>query len=480
MKAAILRCLLAVVIAIGATQVRAATTLLPNGWQCFADGAGAPLVGGLVYMYVPGTTTPKTTWQGADQVVPNTNPIVLNGFGCAIIYGVGSYRQLLTNASGGLIFDLLTTDTSASNSVFWAGLSGGTPNAITLTDPGFNSTPGTIITFKALNSNTGAATISVSGSIATQIVKDTASGPVALTGGEIIAGNVVSVLLDTIGAAWHLQNTVISASSGSASPQCGATGLKITNNSGTPLTSIDVTWSSVTTLNTSGQVFSSQTPTTVTINSTASGAVNQWDAARPTSNWGNIWIVGNGSTMGAIGSASATAPTLPSGYTYKCRVGAMRFDGAQNLLRTVQYGNKSAFSVQTAGNTLITTIRATNGATGANCNTATPTWTSTSIASLVPPTATHADVYAGAEATTNANAAIAVAPNSNWGGYNTNPGPPIAIQTNFAAGVVAQTSLQASATLLLETAQTIFVCSANTGNFTYSMIYGWRDAVNAN
>src|ERR1035441_3463498 len=72
----------------------------------------------------------------------NSQPIQLDGNGCATIYGVGSYRQQLYdgpvvggNTSGTLIFDKLTTDTSAFNSTFWAGLSAGTANVITIVDP---------------------------------------------------------------------------------------------------------------------------------------------------------------------------------------------------------------------------------------------------------------------------------------------------------------------------------------------------------
>ena len=39
----------------------------------------------------------------------------------------------------------ITTDTSAYNAVFWAGTNGGTPNVVTVVDPGFNGTDGSVI-----------------------------------------------------------------------------------------------------------------------------------------------------------------------------------------------------------------------------------------------------------------------------------------------------------------------------------------------
>lgn len=80
-------------------------SLVPNGKQQFIDINGAPLVGGLVHMYVPLTLTPKDTWQNAGQTVLNTNPIVLDSRGQATIYGVGNYRQIVTDSLGNTVWD---------------------------------------------------------------------------------------------------------------------------------------------------------------------------------------------------------------------------------------------------------------------------------------------------------------------------------------------------------------------------------------
>lgn len=82
--------------------------LLPNAEQTFLDADGNPLAAGLVYFYIPATTTPKTTWQDAAGGTPNSNPIVLNAAGRAIIYGVGQYRQVVYSAAGVLQWDQLT------------------------------------------------------------------------------------------------------------------------------------------------------------------------------------------------------------------------------------------------------------------------------------------------------------------------------------------------------------------------------------
>lgn len=80
-------------------------SLLPNAKQQFIDINGNPLVGGFVYFYTINTLIFKDTWQDADQQVLNTNPITLDSRGQAIIYGTGSYRQILTDADGNQIWD---------------------------------------------------------------------------------------------------------------------------------------------------------------------------------------------------------------------------------------------------------------------------------------------------------------------------------------------------------------------------------------
>lgn len=90
-------------------------TILPNGKNQFIGGNGVPLAGGTVAFYVPNTTTPKNTWQDSLQTILNTNPIILDASGEAIIYGSGQYRQVVKDASGNLIWDQLTASTNINN-----------------------------------------------------------------------------------------------------------------------------------------------------------------------------------------------------------------------------------------------------------------------------------------------------------------------------------------------------------------------------
>jgi hypothetical protein len=81
---------------------------IPGGKQYFPDINGNPLVAGTVGMYIPGTLIVKNTWQDVGQTVLNTDPIVLDSRGQAVIYGSGSYRQIVKDSLGNVIWDKLT------------------------------------------------------------------------------------------------------------------------------------------------------------------------------------------------------------------------------------------------------------------------------------------------------------------------------------------------------------------------------------
>ncbi len=80
-------------------------SILPNGKNQFIDINGNPLVGGTVTFYEPDSLILKDTWQDSDQTILNTNPIVLDSRGQAIIYGDGIYRQRVKDSLGNLIWD---------------------------------------------------------------------------------------------------------------------------------------------------------------------------------------------------------------------------------------------------------------------------------------------------------------------------------------------------------------------------------------
>jgi hypothetical protein len=73
---------------------------LPNIKPRFFDTNGDPLVGGFLYSYLAGTTTPAATYSDSAGTTPNTNPIELDANGEADIWLAGSttYKFVLTDA----------------------------------------------------------------------------------------------------------------------------------------------------------------------------------------------------------------------------------------------------------------------------------------------------------------------------------------------------------------------------------------------
>lgn len=184
-------------------------TLLQNGQQQFIDADGAPIVGGLVYFFIPNTDTPKDTWQDVGQTVTNANPVTLDAAGEAIIFGAGQYRQVVYRPDGTLVWDRLVQDLYTLVNIVWCGGAGGTGNAITLApaQPVVALVAGLRVCFVAAAHNTGPATINVSGLGPVTLQKIGVAGPLALAGDELQAGNVVEAFLDLTGV-FQIANNV--------------------------------------------------------------------------------------------------------------------------------------------------------------------------------------------------------------------------------------------------------------------------------
>lgn len=110
-----------------APGMASAQAILPNARTQFVDANGAPLAGGSVYFYIPGTTTPATTWQDPALSTPNTNPVVLDSGGRAQIWGNRIYREVVYDQFTNIVWDQQT-----SSGFTLASLDGATLTNITL------------------------------------------------------------------------------------------------------------------------------------------------------------------------------------------------------------------------------------------------------------------------------------------------------------------------------------------------------------
>ncbi len=88
-------------------------SILPPAKTVFLDQNGKPLTSGTVDFYIPSTSTRKTTWQDAAETIPNSNPVVLDAAGRGLILGSGTYRQVVKDRLGNLIWDQVTSSTGS-------------------------------------------------------------------------------------------------------------------------------------------------------------------------------------------------------------------------------------------------------------------------------------------------------------------------------------------------------------------------------
>jgi hypothetical protein len=112
--------------------------LAPQPKAQFFDANGSPLVGGKVYTYAAGTTTPLETYTSESAVTPNTNPVILDSRGeCNLWFSpASSYKVVLESATGTLqwtVDNISTYGTLASQNSNNVAITGGTITGVTLT-----------------------------------------------------------------------------------------------------------------------------------------------------------------------------------------------------------------------------------------------------------------------------------------------------------------------------------------------------------
>jgi hypothetical protein len=114
------------------------TVLAPQPKAQFFDANGSPLVGGKVYTYAAGTTTPLQTYTDASGVTPNTNPVILDSRGeCNLWFSTASsYKVVLESATNALqwtVDNIATYGTLASQNSNNVAITGGTITGVTFT-----------------------------------------------------------------------------------------------------------------------------------------------------------------------------------------------------------------------------------------------------------------------------------------------------------------------------------------------------------
>lgn len=479
----------------------------------FFDDSGNPLTGGKVYTYASGTTTPAATYTTSTGAVANTNPIILDAAGRTpneIWITVGSLYKFVVKTSADVLigtYDGLPAinDPYSINSLLGS-ITGTNTIAATATPAITAYATGATYSFIAANTNTGAATLSIDGLAAKSITKN---GSVALTAGDIQAGKLTWVeydgttfqLINNIVYGGSITNGTINSLTTPLTVAYGGTGVAtLAANSvvlgngvaavqtvapgtaGNHLVSDGTTWTSVATGSpiignfsslkvqatsntavtvtaafvTLGATAGSYTANTVSLSlATSTSGANGLDTGSiATSTWYSVWVIYNGTTVAGLLSTSASAPTLPSGYTYKARVGWVRTDGSSNLWRTIQYGNRAQWITPSGGFQSM----ASGSSSGA--------WLAVATGNYVPTSASAITVgmYKG-----NVNGIAAVHPNNAISLPTTNASTSVIWTGNNANTGIPATS---QATMMLESTN-IYWFSDNATTNLYAQ--GWID-----
>jgi hypothetical protein len=216
---------------------------------------------------------------------------------------------------------------------------GGSANSITLAYSAGN--PASYVTGEkfafiatATNSSTTAVNINSLGS--KNVFRQTANGPAACVGGEIITGQIVELEYD--GTQFQIISAVPQAVPTAAYLRGYLSGCILSNDGVTPNTKLDV---SAGIAMDSTNVFLINLSATV-INFGVTGAAGLDTGSIAASTWYHIYAIAKADgTASAIASTSASTPNpMPTGYIYKRRIGSARADGSAHLLTFNQLGDQ--------------------------------------------------------------------------------------------------------------------------------------------
>ena len=162
---------------------------------------------------------------------------------------------------------------------------------------------------------------------------------------------------------------------------------------------------------------------TVSTGTSGAGGLDTGSLAAAT--WYHVYAIYNPTTPATsiLISLSSTSPTMPTGYTYKARIGTFYTDNSGNIRGFKQFGRKTRWLV---GSNLSGLPSMASGALG---SVTVPTWSTVSTANFAPSTASFISVVPHLA---TATLSILLASNNSYGAYNSSSNPPLVIVSSVA------------------------------------------------
>ena len=271
----------------------------------------------------------------------------------------------------------------------------------------------------AANNSTGASTLNVSSLGTKALVRFDGT---AIKANDIVSGATYGTIYD--GTSMRLLTAPPAASviKGTAS------NLKLSAPGGAKIVTVTADALALVDTSRNGVI---ETSVSLSLNLAASGANGLDTGSLASSTWYAVWVINNGGTAAALASLSATAPTLPGGVTQKARVGWVRTDGSSNAVAFVQFGR--GFQYINTGAGLPQMATGTVGSTSG-------TYASVAVGAFVPSTA--ASIRLAVHGDTSV---VGVAPNANYGAYNSaSIPPPIIVNGNTPNAQIGDMTLEST------------------------------------
>lgn len=157
--------------------------------------------GGQLFTYAAGTVTPLTTYSDAAGSVPNSNPVILDTNGSAIVRGNGSYHLLLKDSAGAttlfdedsLLYGIAPTGYSTDT---------GSVNVMAIANTAVQQVAGGTADVVMGHTNTSlTVTLAVNGGSAAPVIMGSGLQPAI---GQLVAGQIASMEFN--GTSWVVKN----------------------------------------------------------------------------------------------------------------------------------------------------------------------------------------------------------------------------------------------------------------------------------